>query len=64
MNFAFFDSLKPGAKKAISRGTGKYRKYAVDINGSGTYIAAVKNGRALDWVKVIRNQSRPIKEMR
>lgn len=51
MMFAHYRSLKPGAKKALKRGTGKYRKYAVD----GNYISVLdENGRAITWTLVIK----------
>lgn len=57
MRFVFYESLKPAAKRALNKGDGKHGKYAVD----GDCIAVLQNGRAQDWIKVIRNQGPPIK---
>lgn len=32
MRWVFYNSLKEGAKQALKRGTGKYRKYAVKVH--------------------------------
>ena len=58
MKFAFYNSLKPGAQKALKRGTGNYRKYVVD----GQHLAVKdKNGRAMDWILIVPNNGPAIK---
>lgn len=52
MKFVHWISLKPGAKKAVKRGPGKYRKYVVDQVGRVMYIASLKNGRPENWLLI------------
>jgi len=55
--FVFYSSLKAPAKKAFNQGNGRHGKYIVD----GDYIAAVDDtGRAMDFIKVIKNHGKPI----
>lgn len=61
MKFVHYTSLKQEAKKAFDSGDGKHGRYAVD----GKHIAALdKNGRAMDWVLVIKSNGPIIEEKR
>jgi hypothetical protein len=61
MPFVFYSSLKPGAKKAINRGEGIYKKYCVSKEGTDFYIASVENGRPGIWHKVLFIKTKFIK---
>lgn len=55
--FVFYGSLKASAKAAFNKGNGKHGKYIVD----GDYIAVTdESGRAMDFIKVIKNHGKPI----
>jgi hypothetical protein len=58
VKFCFYSSLKESAKRAFKQGDGKHGKYVVD----GNHIAVVgKDGRAKDWLLVVRGQGKAIK---
>jgi len=56
MKFAFYQSLKSGAKKAFDKGNGTYRKYKVD----GKYLTIDNK----ETILVIYNNNPAIKENR
>jgi len=61
MRFIFKRSLNYGARKALARGVGRYRKYAVDRDGDRWFIATLDdNGRAMDWVLVVNGHGKSI----
>ena len=49
-----YTELTRGAKEAIGRGVGKYKRYAVDKTPQGEWYIAViaEEGRAGRWIKV------------
>jgi len=56
MKFAYYNSLKPGAKKAFDRGNGTYRKYKVDgkyLSTDKETILIIKNNNPIIRAKVI-----------
>ena len=58
--FCFIKSLKPGARRALERGTGVYRRYAVD----GDRIAVIRDGVVGEWYRVIRTHGPTIREVK
>lgn len=59
MKFVFYASLKTAAKRAFDKGNGRHGKFFVDDG----HIAVVgKDGRCLDFIKVIKNNNPIIKE--
>ena len=57
--FVFTSSLNAAARAALAKGDGKHDGFAVD----GNYIAVLdETGRAMDWIKVIKQDGPPIIE--
>jgi len=57
-----YQSLSSGARKALKRGSGIYRRYAVSKGGSTTYIAGVNLQDPKRWYAVIHGVGKVIKE--
>lgn len=58
MKFCFYLSLKESAKRALRLGDGVHGRYVVD----GNHIAVLgKDGRAKDWLLVVKGQGKAIK---
>lgn len=57
MSFVYYHNLTPAAKKAFDKGNGKHGKFVVD---SGHIAELDKNGRAKDFIKVIKTKGKDI----